>query len=57
MIIKEFRNQVLESRRILLIKKAYDLGGTELVNSWIDLHVVGEKRDKLVQIAKELGFQ
>jgi len=57
MIIKEFRNQVLESRRRLLIKKAHDLGGTELVNSWIDLHVIGEKKDKLVQIAKELGFQ
>jgi len=57
MIIKEFRNQVLESRRRLLIKKAHDLGGTELVNSWIDLHVVGEKKDKLIQIAKEFGFQ
>jgi len=57
MIIKEFRNQVLESRRRLLIKIAHELGGTELVNSWIDLHVVGEKKDKLVQIAKELGFQ
>ena len=57
MIIKEFRNQVLESRRRLLIKRAHELGGTELVNSWIDLHVVGEKKDKLVHIAKELGFQ
>jgi len=57
MIIKEFRNQVLESRRRLLIKKAHDLGGTELVNRWIDLHVVGENKDKLVLIAKELGFQ
>ena len=57
MIIKEFRNQVLESRRRLLIKKAHELGGTEFVNQWIDLHVVGEKKDKLVQIAKELEFQ
>ena len=57
MIIKEFRNQVLESRRRLLIKRAHELGGTELVNNWIDLHIVGEKKDKLVQIAKELGFQ
>jgi len=57
MIIKEFRNQVLESRRRLLIKKTHELGGTELVNSWIDLHVVGKKKDGLVQIAKELGFQ
>ena len=38
-------------------KKAHELGGTELVSNWIDLHVVGEKKDKLVQIAKELGFQ
>ena len=56
MIIKEFRNKVLESRRRLLIKKAYDLGGTEFVNKWVDLHVVGEKRDSLVQIAKEFGL-
>ena len=56
MIIKEFRNKVLESRRRLLIKKAYDLGGIEFVNKWIDLHVVGEKKDNLVQIAKEFGL-
>jgi len=56
MIIKEFRNKVLESRRRLLIKKAYDLGGMEFVNKWIDLHVVGEKKDNLVQIAKEFGL-
>jgi len=56
MIIKEFRNKVLESRRRLLIKKAHDLGGMEFVNKWIDLHVVGEKRDSLVQIAKEFGL-
>ena len=48
---------MLESRRRLLIKKAHDLCGRELVNNWIDLHVVVEKKDKLVQIAKELGFQ
>jgi len=56
MIIKEFRNKVLESRRRLLIKKAHDLGGMEFVNKWIDLHVVGEKKDSLVQIAKEFGL-
>ena len=56
MIIKEFRNQVLHSRRRLLIKKANDLGGIDLVNKWIDLHVVGEKKNNLVQIAKEFGL-
>jgi transketolase len=57
LIIKEFRNNVLESRRRLLIKKAHEIGGKELVNNWIDLHVVGKKKDGLIQIAKELGFQ
>ena len=57
LIIKEFRNNILESRRRSLIKKAYELGGKELVNGWIDLHVVGKKKDSLVQIAKELDFQ
>jgi len=57
LIIKEFRNNVLESRRRSLIKKAHEIGGKEFVNSWIDLHVVGKKKDSLVQIAKELGFQ
>jgi len=56
-IIKEFRNQVLRSRRQLLIKKAHKLGGNQLVNQWIDLHVVGKKKDSLMQIARELGFQ
>ena len=57
MIIKEFRNKVLESRRRLLIKRANELGGTDLVNKWINLHVVGEKKDSLVQIAKECELQ
>jgi transketolase len=40
-----------------LIQKANDLGGTDLVNKWIDLHVVGKKKDDLLQISKELGYQ
>jgi len=55
-IIREFRNTILKSRRRLLIQKANELGGTELVNQWIALHVVGEKKNQLLQIAKELGF-
>ena len=57
LVIREFRNKILRSRRKLLIQKANELGGTELVNKWIDLHVVGKKKDELVQIAKELGYQ
>jgi len=55
-IIREFRNAILKSRRRLLIQKANELGGTELVKNWINLHVIGEKKNQLIQIAKELGF-
>ncbi|HXV66354.1 MAG TPA: ribulose-phosphate 3-epimerase [Nitrosopumilaceae archaeon] len=55
-IIREFRNAILKSRRKLLLQKANELGGTELVKDWINLHVIGEKKNKLIQIAKELGF-
>jgi transketolase len=55
-IIREFRNTILKSRRRLLIQKANELGGKKLVSQWIGLHVVGEKKNQLLQIAKELGF-
>ena len=57
LVIKEFRNQVLRTRRKLLIQKANELGGIELVNKWIDLHVIGKKKEELQQIAMELGYQ
>ena len=50
--IREFRNQVLQTRRKILIQKAHQLGGSDLVNKWIGLHVVGEKKDQLTKIAK-----
>ena len=52
LVIREFRNKILSSRRRLLIQKANELGGKELVNKWIDLHVVGKKKDELLQIAQ-----
>ena len=54
--ILEFRNSVLKSRRKQLIQKAHQLGGKELVKTWIDLHVIGEKQDQLTRIAKELEY-
>ncbi len=54
--IAEFRKRLMQARRKLLIHKAYSLGGTELVNKWIDLHEVGKKKLELLQIAKEAGF-
>jgi len=54
--ISEFRKKILHARRKLLIQKAHGLGGTDLVNKWIDLHEVGKKKSDLLQIAKEAGF-
>ena len=51
--IREFRNQVLKARRKKLIEKAHQLGGADLANKWIGLHVVGEKQDQIIKIAKE----
>ena len=54
--IREFRNEVLKSRRSLLLQKAYDLGGADLVKKWIGLHVVGEKQDQIKKIAEEAKY-
>ena len=54
--ISEFRGKILQARRKLLIQKAQELGGIDLVNKWIDLHEVGKKKTELLQIAKEAGF-
>ena len=54
--IREFRNQVLQTRRKILIEKAHQLGGSELVNKWIGLHIIGKKKDQITKIAKEKGF-
>jgi len=54
--IREFRNQVLKTRRKTLIQKAHQLGGSDLVNKWIGLHVVGKKKEQITKIAQEEDF-
>ena len=54
--IREFRDEVLKSRRKILLEKSNELGGSDLVNKWIDLHVVGEKQEQIKKIAKEAGY-
>ena len=51
-VIREFRDVTLKARRQALLKKANELGGAELVNKWIDLHQVGDKKDQLNQNGK-----
>jgi transketolase len=55
-VISDFRKEILKARRKFLIKKAYDLGGKDLVNKWIELHLIGDKKTQLMQMAKELGY-
>ncbi|MFB5645338.1 MAG: ribulose-phosphate 3-epimerase [Nitrosopumilaceae archaeon] len=54
--IREFREATLKARRQMLLNKANELGGSELVNKWIDLHQVGDKKDQLIKMAKEVGY-
>ncbi|MEM3144006.1 MAG: ribulose-phosphate 3-epimerase [Candidatus Nitrosotenuis sp.] len=55
-VIREFRNKLAYARRKMLIQKAFELGGKDLVAKWIDLHIIGEKKNQIIQIAKELGY-
>ncbi|HII04304.1 MAG TPA: ribulose-phosphate 3-epimerase [Candidatus Nitrosotenuis sp.] len=55
-VIREFRNKIAYARRKMLIQKAHELGGNDLVAKWIDLHVIGEKKNQLGTIARELGY-
>jgi len=54
--IRDFRNEILKSRRGILLDKAHELGGTDLVNKWIGLHIVGEKQEQIKKIAQEAGY-
>jgi transketolase len=54
--IRDFRNEVLISRRRGLLAKANELGGIDLVNKWIGLHVIGEKQEQIKKIAQEAGY-
>ena len=54
--IRDFRNEILKSRRRILLDKANELGGVDLVKKWISLHVVGEKKDQITKIAQEAGY-
>ncbi|MGH1521443.1 MAG: ribulose-phosphate 3-epimerase [Nitrosopumilus sp.] len=54
--IKDFRNEILKSRRRILLDRSQQLGGKDLVNKWIDLHVVGEKQEQIKKIAREAGY-
>ena len=47
---------ILLARRKSLLRKAHELGGSERVNKWINLHSIGEKKNQLIRIAKEAEY-
>ena len=55
-VIREFRNVILNARRKLLLQKANELGGSDLVNKWIGLHKIGKKKEQIEKLAKEANF-
>jgi len=54
--INEFRVHILKARRKILLDKAYQLGSSALVKKWIDLHIIGEKKEQIRKIAAEEGY-
>ena len=54
--MRDFRNQVFKTRRKILLDKANELGGSDLVKKWIGLHIVGEKQEQIKKIAEEAGY-
>ncbi len=54
--IRGFRDEVLKSRRRVLLYRAHELGGTDLVNKWIGLHVIQDKQEQIKKIAQEAGY-
>jgi len=55
-IIRQFRQSILQERRRTLLRKAHELGGSELSKKWIDLHLVGDKKNQLIRLAEETGY-
>ncbi len=51
-MIREFRRIILNARRKLLLQKAAELGGAELVQKWIGLHRIGKKKVQLELLAE-----
>ena len=55
-MIKIFRDAVAASRRRMLLDAAYELGGADLVDKWVGLHVVGGRQETIKEIAAGAGY-
>ena len=54
--INDFKSEIRKSRRRILLDKANDLGGADMVNKWINLHEVGSGHSEIKKIAQEAGY-
>lgn len=54
--IREFRSAVTTAKRRMLLDVAYKIGGKQLVETWLKLHVVGARPTEIRNIAREAGY-
>ncbi len=54
--IGTFHAQIIQSKRRLLLAKADELGGSDLVKKWIGLHVVGDTQEQIRRLAEEAEY-
>ena len=54
--IREFRHALATAKRRMLLGMADRLGGDQLVERWINLHVVGVRPSEVRAIAQEAGY-
>ncbi len=54
--IREFRGALAAAKRRALLEMASQLGGEQLVERWINLHVVGARPSEVRAIAQEAGY-
>ena len=54
--VREFRSAVMAAKRRMLLGMAHGMGGEDLVEQWISLHVVGARPAEIRTVAQEAGY-
>ncbi len=54
--IRDFRSAITSAKRKMLLSMADGLGGEQLVERWIGLHVVGARPTEVRTVAQEAGY-
>jgi len=54
--VRDLRSRLRDAKRRLLLTRAHDLGGSDRVRQWIDLHDSGSKKSELENLAAEMQY-